>query len=671
MPATAESNLLNINLDEIIETERILLPVGKSFDAERRRFIKNFETIDLQAVPGSGKTTALLAKLLILEKRLPLNNNRGVLILSHTNTAVDEIKNNIGIHCPKLFSYPNFIGTVQSFVDQFLAIPYYENHYKKKVIRIDNEIYDDTIEKFLTRNLKGFSFDENKNAKYFIRSNEGILKNYRFEYINGILKITKGLNKEELTITKPRRNSRNWVDFSNNEKNRIRQWLKKAKLDTLSDGILHYDDAYFLANIFLSKFPKIKNILQKRFQYIFIDETQDLETHQYDLIENIFYDNGNSTSIIQRIGDINQAIFSNEVHHNSIWNLREGENQLLAIKGSKRLTPKIAELVNCFALKTGETFAIDGKNENCDLKPHMIVYSTDKIKDVIPKFSEIVNNYISSGVIEIKNSSKIKAIGWSKSSNNINHYKIADYYDSFTLVKTKTKIDYENLDSYLVKYNKESSTLTAIRNNILNALVKILRLEGLYHTKLSLLNYIKEKNETEYLVFKKHLYQWSIDIIRNKFIEVYNSIKTYSTEFLNIFELRVNHSRNFIQNQSQNIENEEIRENLTKENILNFHGFDIEVGTIHSAKGETHLATLYLETFYGKGNGNYESQRLASQFKYQNFSDQRAQHIQSTKMAYVGFSRPTHLLCVAIQKERFEANLSDIDRDKWAISTLE
>jgi hypothetical protein len=40
-------------------------------------------------------------------------------------------------------------------------------------------------------------------------------------------------------------------------------------------------------------------------------------------------------------------------------------------------------------------------------------------------------------------------------------------------------------------------------------------------------------------------------------------------------------------------------------------------------------------------------------------------------MAYVGFSRPTHLLCVAIQKERFEANLSDIDRDKWTISILE
>ena len=78
-----------------------------------------------------------------------------------------------------------------------------------------------------------------------------------------------------------------------------------------------------------------------------------------------------------------------------------------------------------------------------------------------------------------------------------------------------------------------------------------------------------------------------------------------------------------------------------------------------------------METFYGNGNSNYESQRLANQFKYQHFSETKTQHIQSTKMVYVGFSRPTHLLCVAIQKERFEANLSDINRDKWTIFTLE
>ena len=43
----------------------------QNFDDERLDFIKSFSTIDLQAVPGSGKTTALLAKLIILETKLP------------------------------------------------------------------------------------------------------------------------------------------------------------------------------------------------------------------------------------------------------------------------------------------------------------------------------------------------------------------------------------------------------------------------------------------------------------------------------------------------------------------------------------------------------------------------------------------------------------------------
>jgi superfamily I DNA/RNA helicase len=138
---------INVLEEDIKYAESILLPEAKTFDEERIDFIKNFETIDLQAVPGSGKTTALLAKLLILETKLPLLNNGGILILSHTNTAVNEIKEKIGKHCPKLFSYPNFIGTIQTFVDQFLAMPFYTQQFKKKIIRIDNEIYNEKISK--------------------------------------------------------------------------------------------------------------------------------------------------------------------------------------------------------------------------------------------------------------------------------------------------------------------------------------------------------------------------------------------------------------------------------------------------------------------------------------------------------------------------------------------
>ena len=138
---------IDITESDIEYAEKILLAEGQNFDDERRAFIKNLEVIDLQAVPGSGKTTALLAKLLILERKLPFTNNSGILVLSHTNVAIDEIKHKIKPYCPKLFSYPNFIGTIQSFVDEFLAIPYYTTICKKKPVRIDNEVYDEVMKK--------------------------------------------------------------------------------------------------------------------------------------------------------------------------------------------------------------------------------------------------------------------------------------------------------------------------------------------------------------------------------------------------------------------------------------------------------------------------------------------------------------------------------------------
>jgi superfamily I DNA/RNA helicase len=139
--------MINVNDSDIAYAEKILLDLNLSFDEERRTFIKDFTTLDLQAVPGSGKTTVLLAKLLILDKKMPLDNGSGVLVISHTNAAVDEIYSRIGKYAPNLFRYPNFVGTIQSFVDNYLAIPYYLNKYQKKPYRIDNEIYNEKIEK--------------------------------------------------------------------------------------------------------------------------------------------------------------------------------------------------------------------------------------------------------------------------------------------------------------------------------------------------------------------------------------------------------------------------------------------------------------------------------------------------------------------------------------------
>lgn len=160
--------------EDINYAEKLLLVDGQSFDEERRDFIKNMQTIDLQAVLGSGKTTALLAKLVILETKLPLEGGVGILVLSHTNAAIDEIKHRIQSYCPKLFAYPNFIGTIQSFVDTFLAIPYYSNIFKRKISRLDNEIYEEfalrRYSKLKNINYSTFNWLKRKNdpEKYFL-----------------------------------------------------------------------------------------------------------------------------------------------------------------------------------------------------------------------------------------------------------------------------------------------------------------------------------------------------------------------------------------------------------------------------------------------------------------------------------------------------------------------
>ena len=49
---------------------------------------------------------------------MPLENGAGICVLSHTNVAVNEIKNRLSDYADRLLSYPNYIGTIQSFIDR-------------------------------------------------------------------------------------------------------------------------------------------------------------------------------------------------------------------------------------------------------------------------------------------------------------------------------------------------------------------------------------------------------------------------------------------------------------------------------------------------------------------------------------------------------------------------
>jgi len=671
---------VKITNEDIVYAERILLPQGIIFDAERQDFIKNLDTIDLQAVPGSGKTTALLAKLLILEKYLPFNDGSGILVLSHTNVAIDEIKNRIGKYCPKLFSYPNFVGTIQSFVDQLFAIPYYVNKYKKKPFRIDKGTYDDKIEKRLSElwlYRYKLSNEDLKKVQHIAKVNPSKFYNFRFS-INNERKIilTEVLNGKMLEIKKLRGKTKkeNYYDYSDEVKKKLYEWFIIFKYDLLeNERSLHFDDAYFLAKLYLQIFPQIKELLQKRFQFVFVDEMQDMDKHQHDLLENIFYEDGKSLSKYQRIGDLNQAIHNN-ITSDDCWTPRANS---LKLSGSNRLTPEVAKVIKCFGLDYQE---IEGLRESCNLKPHIMVFEDPQ--KVLLKFTEIIKNY-ELDKMETDNKYPFHAIGWTthktEEEKNSDKIRLQDYYDNYEKDQAKPKIDYKNLKSHLFFYDKEKPTLEPIRSNILNAFLKIIRFERKKdenerdYTKNNFLKYLRNTYPKKYEEFKLRIYQWSFEIKKGNIETIFPELKKYIPIFLkNVFNIYV------LKSETQNFLNDELlSESNSISNFLNIsekknvyvnedNGIEVKVGTVHSVKGKTHTATLYLESFFYKdGDKSYESQRLINQLKNETVKDSVGKRVkQSAKMVYVGFSRPTHLLCFAIHKDRFS---TDFENDNWEI----
>ena len=87
-----------------------------------------------------------------------------------------------------------------------------------------------------------------------------------------------------------------------------------------------------------------------------------------------------------------------------------------------------------------------------------------------------------------------------------------------------------------------------MRKSILNAFLKILRLENINttderpYTKKKLIEFIYEKDVQKYDELNLNLYRWSIKIIKEKTNEVWNEIKEYIPTLLALFDKTISAS---------------------------------------------------------------------------------------------------------------------------------
>jgi len=638
--------MISISDSDIDKAQSLLLEDIGIFDQERRKVIQDLEGFDVQASPGSGKTTTLLAKLLLISEQLPLPKNRGVCVLTHTNVAINEIKDNLGTHFSSLFSYPNFFGTFQSFVHKYISNQIFTTKYGIKPKIVDNEYFDGILKSKITTipwkqevKLKEFLYYKKKDRDIgWAELAERLYYNFDEEAFKIVEK-----SGEHKTILKDKNNAKYHV-------------FKQLFEDIYKVGVVRYSDPYYISLKYIDEYKHVyTKLLSNRFKFVFIDEMQDTDAKQCHLLNNLFDQN---KTIIQRFGDTNQSIFQSSVTKKVFWDLNDRK---LPLPKSHRFSQKIADKLIPLSV---QNFEVIGTDVTPDLQPHIIIFDDNDIELVKDKFIELIRKH-NLEAINNKSNNPFKAIGWVK--NHDTYHGISSYWPDVVLdSSTSQRIFYDNIFSYVksLKIPSETKSIDAnsIRKVLLNCLVQFSReldkknKNARYFDPRSLLKHVSTINKTLYgeLLSKLTLFCKKVALQQDKVDELRNIVIWL---FPKIFELDKAEIEDHDFVIGDNLDKRVEKAGLEGGNIYNKEGVELEFSTIHGIKGETHTSTLYLETFHD----GYDLHRLQKELTTNNYTKPKKDlKIKTRKMAYVAMSRPTHFLCLAMHK-----NTLGVCRTKW------
>ncbi|WP_445491546.1 UvrD-helicase domain-containing protein [Niallia sp. 03133] len=636
--------MIEITNEDIDSIETILLPYGGKFEDDHRMVIRNLETVDIKACPGSGKTTTLIAKLLILEKKLPFINNQGICVLTHTNVGVNEIKERSSSQeASKLFQYPNHVSTIQIFVNKYLAIPSYKHFYNNNVYSIDQETYGENFHRAFLKIPRKYRI--NINRKY----NTDDLCN----------KLNFGLEEEGFIYLGNKKLSEVYSETSDTY-----NYLKELKNDLFNKGILSFHDAYVLAYKFLNKFPETRDLISARFRYLFIDEMQDTSSLQIELLYRVF---DKEQVSIQCIGDENQAIFEN-----SSGKLRWKPKNPLSLAESKRFSSSIADCVDKVCVKPQN---IKGNLNINNIPPIILVFNDSNIENVLPTFSKIIidNN------LHNEDRKIFKAVGRVAKVHNEGHITIPSYFTSYIKSSNeKIKKSYQSLGEYLKAISQfNDPNVRGCRKLLINCLLNTMRIEniridGKWYTERKLVEKLEEKNKILVVNLNRHIARWVIKVKNDEDISVEIS-KFIMQKFIPFFK-----GDKQISNELKEFCNKEIYETnesscITKQiNTITYQDENtndeiiVSIDTVHNVKGETHTATLYLETYFKQ----YDLMRIREYLKKKHIIPKGKELPEALSIAYVGLTRPTHLLCLAMRQDTIDGNEEDLKNAGWQIKYL-
>lgn len=629
---------LVITDDDIDWVETILN--GVSFDDCRRNIIKNMETVDIQAFPGSGKTTVLIAKLAILARKWPFSD-KGICVLSHTNVARDEIEERLGNTDvgKKLLKYPHFVGTVHSFFDTYASIPWLRSQ------GIKVKIIDSTIVKKLRWNRL------NNRTRYYLECNG---------FDEGCCQATA--LPVEVNIGRASSQSPSYINTA------------AVVSSSHTSGEFTFDEILLYAKVALCKCSTLPSHIVHRFPALYIDEAQDTSIDQWNLL-NLAFPIGVSC-VRQCFGDSNQAIFNS-------YSVEEEPNIFpngtpLTIPDSKRFGSGIAALANRVALSKQQMDGASTAFRHLADKQTVFLFSINNIDAVLSKYTSLVLSCFTDDEISDNEKYGCHVIGMvhKENDNNPEHFpqNVHNYWEGYNSNYSLHNSSPQFLIAYFRDGHQEFKS-----NGDMNVLIEWVS-KGLRRYFNMYNNRSISVHSDAFRALCNELSDEKTKAFRNAMLSLvrldiateddWNLVAQEITRMaVDIFGLSAVWN-NFLQWESLGLEELDVNQ----KNILNYvdettkRSLPLYFGSIHSVKGRTHLSTLVIETYWYDPNIGSLLPWLCGCPPNKRIGKRIATRM---KCHYVAFTRARALLCIAIPKVTVSSEqIVALKSNGWKIEDL-
>lgn len=626
---------------------------GPNRNDPRLGVMRSLETLDIEACPGSGKTTLLVAKLAILANRWK-SRRQGICVLSHTNAARAEIGDRLSSTSAGhlLLRHPHFVGTIHSFVNEFLAIPWLRSK-GWPIKAIDTQIA-------LMDRWHRLPWGT---QNYLERQHDSL---FALSYTQA--DFTGGGKSKYPTHTET-----------------YKQMLKACQEST-AQGYYCFDEMFVWATELLVRFPDVARSIRNRFPLVFVDEVQDNSELQSAFLHRLLID-GVDPVVRQRFGDSNQAIYHRSGVSGAITDTFPGKAKV-DLPNSFRFGPAIANLAAPLGVRPqaliglGPSTSRIKHEDKC--KNTLFLFDDTSVLDVLPAYAKHLLDTFPPEMLAQGDFTAIAGVHRADKTDHLprfmGHYA-PDYDPDIVGQQPKPNSFAQHLSRARLELASSRNT-SCVVNCCAEGILHLAREAGMEVAPL----YRKSANRylLECLPDEKSRKQYTdlVDLLISSRCELSQEIWTIHimpavlaiSQALAGCKTRGSKATDFLK---WSAESTSKNTTTVPSKVMNRYCYpqdepkvSIRLGSIHSVKGETHTATLILESYHLTHHLKKLIPWLVGKRPKKNSDNTgEAEAIKERlKLHYVAMTRPSHLLCLAMRKDALTtAQIELIRKKNWLI----